>query len=161
MKKIAVRISFFLVLAFIVVQACNKTRLNDKIFDEVTSTNLVFYQGQDSVYNPAGGSPHGDFKLKFNSTAASVLDATGRLPAGSSFPDGSLIVKEALSGTSGMFYAIMKKDKKSKFANEGWLWAEYNQDGTVIYNVKEKGSACISCHSASPNRDHVRSFDLH
>ncbi|CAN5765986.1 hypothetical protein BH11BAC7_BH11BAC7_13610 [soil metagenome] len=149
------------VLFFIAIPSCKKTKLNDSIFEEANGSGLSFYKGVDSVFSPAGGSPHGNFKLKFNSKAASVLDVDGKLPAGSSFPDGSLIVKEAFAGSGDMFYAVMKKDSKSKFAAEGWLWGEYKTDGTVINNVKEKGASCTSCHSNSPNRDHVRSFDLH
>ncbi len=152
---------FIAALLFIVAQSCKKTRLNDSIYEEASGSGLSFYLGTDSVFNPAGGSPHGDFKLKFNSTAAAALDGTGRLPVGGSFPDGSLIVKEASTGSSSMIYAIMKKDSDSKFAANGWLWAEYKPDGEIVYNIKEKGVACISCHSASTNRDQVRSFDLH
>ena len=152
---------FIFFLFFIVSQSCKKTRLNDSIYEEARGTGLSFYLGIDSVFNPAGGSPHGNFKLKFNNTAASALDGTGRLPVGGSFPDGSLIVKEGFTGTGNMLYAVMKKDSESKFAANGWLWAEYKPDGEIIYNIKEKGAACISCHSASTNRDQVRSFDLH
>lgn len=149
------------VLIFIAIPSCKKTKLNDSIFEEATGSGLSFYQGVDSVFNPAGGSPHGNFKLKFNSKASSVLDVDGKIPPGTTFPDGSLIVKEAFTGSGNMFYAVMKKDSKSKFAADGWLWGEYKPDGTVINNVKEKGESCISCHSATPNRDRVRSFDLH
>lgn len=159
--KSVAKIFFTIGLFIIVFQSCKKTKLNDSIFEEANGSGLSFYQGIDSVFSPAGGSPHGNFKLKFNSKAASVLDVDGRIPPGTTFPEGSLIVKEAFAGTSDMFYAVMKKDSKSKFAADGWLWGEYKTDGTVIYNVKEKGASCISCHSASPNRDRVRSFDLH
>jgi hypothetical protein len=161
MKKTLLQIFFGAFLLLIIIPSCKKKKLNDGIFEEATASGLTFYLGVDSVFSPAGGSPHGNFKLKFNNKATSVFDVDGKIPAGSSFPDGSLIVKEAFTGAGNMLYAVMKKDSKSKFAADGWLWAEYNPDGTVIYNVKEKGESCTSCHSATPNRDHVRSFDLH
>lgn len=161
MKSLMTKIFFATVLIFVLVPSCKKKKLNDGLFEEATASNLEFYLGVDSVFSPAGGSPHGNFKLRFNSKATSVFDVDGKIPAGSTFPDGSLIVKEAFTGQGNMLYAVMKKDSKSKFSADGWLWAEYKPDGTVINNVKEKGASCTSCHSATPNRDHVRSFDLH
>jgi hypothetical protein len=161
MKRVITKILAAVILVLVIIPSCKKKKFNDELFEEATASNLSFYLGVDSVFNPAGGSPHGNFKLRFNNTASSVFDVDGKLPVGSSFPDGSLIVKEAFTGTGNMIYAVMKKDSRSKFSANGWLWAEYKPDGTVITNVKDKGSSCTSCHSVHPNRDHVRSFDLH
>ena len=114
------------------------------------------------MYAPAAGSPHGNFRLKFNSIAAAVLTDSGRLPVGGEFPEGSLVVKEVMSGTSVALYAIMRKDTKSKYrSSENWLWGEYLPGGDVIVSAGEKGTQCTSCHSSGTNRDLVRSFDLH
>lgn len=160
MKKISVLVccSFFLF-------ACSKRKaekLNESLYDEITTASLISYQGIDSIYPPAGGSPHGNFKLKFNTTAAAALTDNGRLPVGGVFPDGSLIVKEVISGNSISLYAIMKKDKESKFKSEGdWVWGEYSPNGDVVYSVGEKGASCTSCHSSGAVRDWTKSFDLH
>jgi hypothetical protein len=141
--------------------SCQKKKLNKEIYEESKATDLQFYQNKDTLYSGAGGSPHGFFKLKFNSTAVSALGGDGKLPLGSEFPDGSLIVKEVYSGNELTFYVVMKKDSQSKFKGEDWIWAEYEPDGKVAYSISEKGASCISCHSAGISRDLTRSFDLH
>jgi len=60
-----------------------------------------------------------------------------------------------------IFYVIMKKDPAAQYAADGWLWGEYEENGTVSGAVSNKGSACTGCHLESPNRDLVRTFDLH
>lgn len=144
---------------------CKKRKeeqLNESLYDESMSSSLVFYKGIDSTYTAAGGSPHGPFKLKFNTTASAALTDNGRLPAGSSFPQGSLIVKELYSGNLLTTYVVMKKDKESKFRSEGdWIWGEYKADGSLIYSAGNKGMSCIPCHTSGSVRDYTRSFDLH
>ncbi|MFN4880701.1 MAG: cytochrome P460 family protein [Bacteroidota bacterium] len=53
---------------------------------------------------------------------------------------------------------VMKKSSKPEAA-QGWLWAEYNADGSVSVSLTNKGEACISCHSIN-SRDYNRVFDL-
>ena len=122
-----------------------------------TSGYQYLYHDPNTFLSPAGGSPHGIFKLRFNKKAQSVLDGTGKLPVNSSFPDSSLIVKDAYDVVNGniILYAIMYKLKGS------WSWAEYQPDGKVSHSIFNSSSDCISCHNASPNRDQARSFDLH
>lgn len=141
--------------------SCKKKKTNTSLYDESKGAELSFYKGKDTIYSAAGGSPHGNFKLKFNATAFSKLDASGKLPSGTSFDNGSLIVKEVYTGNTLTLYAVMKKDSKSKFSSKDWVWAEFEPDGKVYYNVSKKGEGCVSCHSTSTNRDYTRSFDLH
>lgn len=141
--------------------SCKKRKTNEKLYEESKSSELSYYKGKDTIYSGKGGSPHGNFKLKFNSVAISSLGADGKLPIGGSFKEGSLIVKEVYSGTELTLIVAMKKDSKSKFSANNWVWAEYEPNGDVYYNVSKKGKACISCHSTSTNRDFTRSFDLH
>lgn len=147
------------------MMACKKRKeekLNESLFNETVNTSFSYYRGIDSVYTAAGGSPHGSFKLKFNSTAAAALTDNGRLPAGQEFPDGSLILKEVNSGSGATLYVVMKKDKESKFRSEGdWVWAEYGVDGEAVYSAGKKGESCTGCHTTGTSRDFVRSFDLH
>ncbi|MFM2018093.1 MAG: hypothetical protein RL007_1749 [Bacteroidota bacterium] len=145
--------------------SCKKRKeekLNEALYNETVSSSFTFYRGIDSVYTAAGGSPHGSFKLKFNSTAAAALTDNGRLPAGQEFPDGSLILKEVNTGSGATLYVVMKKDKSSKFKSEGdWVWAEYGIDGEAVYSAGKKGESCTGCHTSGTTRDFVRSFDLH
>jgi len=135
---------------------------NESLYNETVNSSYTFYRGIDSVYTAAGGSPHGNFKLKFNSIAAAALTDNGRLPVGQKFPDGSLILKEVYTGSSATLYVVMKKDKSSKFKSEGdWVWAEYGTDGEAVYSAGKKGESCTGCHTTGTTRDYVRSFDLH
>lgn len=120
----------------------------------VDTLNKTYYQ-DSAILAQAGNSTHGSFKLQFNSTAAGVLDANLELPSGSEFPDGSLLAKEVFEGGVLDLYTIMYKYKGA------WLWAEYGATGNVVYSVNLRGKQCTSCHSDTPNRDLVRTFDLH
>lgn len=154
-------LTFCSTLAMLVVlSACKKKKTNEDLYDESKASGLVLYQNKDSILSPAGSSPHGPFKLKFNSTAVSQFGNDGKLAAGATFPNGALIVKEVYSGNTLTLYAVMKKSD-SKFASNGWLWAEYEPDGKTKYSVGEKGKSCVPCHSTTPNRDLTKSFDLH
>jgi hypothetical protein len=141
--------------------SCKKKKTNEKLYEESKASDLTFYKGKDTIYGAKGGSPHGNFKLKFNAAAIASFGNDGKLPAGGSFKDGALIVKEVYSGSELTLYAIMKKDSKSKYAKNGWVWAEYEPNGDVYYNVSDKGKGCTGCHSTGTSRDFTRSFDLH
>lgn len=152
----------FLCAALVVAWgSCGKKKLNKGLYEEASDGGLVLYKNKDSIMGAAGGSPHGKFKLKFNTIASGQFGADGKFPAGATFLNGSLIVKEVYSGNELTLYAVMKKDPESKFASGGWLWAEYNPGGETEFSVAKKGDGCVSCHSGSPNRDLTRSFDLH
>jgi len=145
----------------IVFFSCKKKKLNESLYEEASVHHgLAFYMNKDSILSAAGSSPHGSFKLKFNSTATAQFGVDGKFPAGGTFQKGSLIVKEVYAGGALTQYAIMKKDD-SKFSASGWLWAEYGPDGKTVYSVGEKGKSCTGCHSGTPNRDLTISFDLH
>ena len=133
----------------------------NNLYEESKSSSLVYYQGKDSIRTPQGGSPHGDFKVRFNDIAAASLGADGRLPVGSEFNNGALIVKEVFKNGVLDLYAVMKKDPESKFAASKWVWAEFDRDGKSIYNVSRRGSGCTGCHTSGTHRDLVRIFDLH
>lgn len=162
MKKNILNIATIIILGTSVLYvSCKKRKTNEKLYEDSKSTDLAFYKGKDTIYGAKGGSPHGSFKLKFNSTAIASLGSDGKLPVGGSFSEGSLIVKEIYSGSELTLYAIMKKDSKSKFASNKWVWSEYKPNGKVAYNVSLEGKACTSCHSSGTTRDLTRSFDLH
>lgn len=73
-----------------------------------------------------------------------------------------LIVKEVISRNSISLYAIMKKNKESKFKSDGdWVWGEYSPGGDAVYSVEDKGALRTFCHSSGAVRDWTKSFDLH
>ncbi len=158
------KITFSLCILTIIslaVFSCKKKKTNEALYEDATSGSLSFYKSKDTIWDPKGGSPHGNFKLKFNQTAFNALGADGKLPTGQTFPDGSVIVKEVYSGGSLVLYAIMKKDPKSKFASNKWVWGEYEPNGKVKFGVDKEGKGCVSCHTGGTNRDLTQSFDLH
>jgi hypothetical protein len=134
--------------------------LDDTLFDEISSSQFIHFRGGNELA-PTSPSPHGSFSLKYNIIASSVLDQDGKVEAGKSFPNGSLIVKEVIKKGKTQLYAVMKKDSTNSFAGDQWLWAEYEPNGTVHYSVSRKGGACIACHLSAPNSDLTKVFDLH
>lgn len=144
--------------------SCTKDRgiLDGQLTDEklfmltADTVNATWYQNGQFL-SPAGGSPHGTFKLRFNPVAASVLDSTGELPVNGTFPDSSLLVKEVYNVPNGNLtvYAVMYKRKGV------WNWAEYGPGGNSIFSVFNNSNTCTDCHRQTPNRDEVRTFDLH
>ena len=137
-----------------------ETNADHALYEEATAGGFTYYQTGD-LLAPASPSPHGNFKLRFNPTAQAALDGTGELPENNAFPTGSILVKEIFSGTNIILYAVMKKDPSNSNAGSGWLWAEFNPDGSASFSSSKKGDGCIGCHSGTPNRDLVRTFDLH
>ncbi|HNI43708.1 MAG TPA: cytochrome P460 family protein [Chitinophagales bacterium] len=141
-----------------------KTPLDEWLIEESLRNDLVYYKGQDQLLDPKGSSPHPHFKLLFNPKAASVLDASGKLPIGASFPDSSLVLKVTYkpNGEDIKELVPMYKLSTSEYSENGWLWAKYSPTGSkALYSVSNKGDKCASCHSSSGNRDFTLAFDLH
>lgn len=58
----------------------------------------------------------------------------GKLPERASFSEGSLIVKEFYENNELALYVVMKKDSKSNFASNAWVWVGHKPNGDVGYN---------------------------
>jgi hypothetical protein len=99
-------------------------------------------------------------RVRMNPAAFSILQ-DGRLPTGAMFPDGSILLKEIISGGTTTLYAMIYKDRTNPLAASGWLWAEYQPGGTVVFSISERGSGCVSCHmrEQGPQHDFVRTFE--
>ena len=156
------------VCSILLSQSCRKENIDSTVADkalfaEIKKSGYTYYVGTPGITAGVGNSPHGFERVRFNSIAQAALDTTGKLPAGNSFPAGSIIVKEIFSSATGSIiqYAVMKKDPSSEVAGSGYLWAEFDSGGGIAYSISKKGDACISCHSGSTHRDLVRTFDLH
>jgi hypothetical protein len=161
-SEVMQRFILLLISLIIIFSSCSKDKgpvpfqVNDKsVFELVLKTAGSGYYQSGAVLPGAGNSPHGSFKLRMNNAAQRVLNSSGELPAGGAvFPDSSLIVKE-IQSPGEIQYSVMYKNGRS------WAWAEFRGDGKAIYSITANGGSCISCHSITPNRDLVRTFDLH
>lgn len=167
MKTHLTILSILLVL-IVFVTSCKKKDESNPANDSdlwalANQAGFTYYTGTPTISAGLGNSPHGFERVRFNVTAQAALDGSGKLPMGGTFPTGSVIVKEIYSSVTGPLhaYAVMKKDPSSDEARNGYQWAEFNADGSVLYSTGKKGAACTSCHSGSTNRDFLRSFDLH
>jgi Cytochrome P460 len=166
MKNQTFSIVLFLTVSICFTQSCKEedkeTEEDKALFEEITSINdYSYYKESDTILESSNESPHNSyFRVKFNSTAFNMLTDDGKLPVNSTFPEGSIIVKELFNTQDGELelYAVMKKSTENN-AEKGWIWAEYKPDGTTFYSVSEKGGSCIGCHSIN-ERDYVRLFDL-
>ncbi len=71
-----------------------------------------------------------------------------------SWPEGSIIVKEGYSGDALSIVAVMEKR-----AGNQWFWAEYNGDAKPLYSGRP--DVCIDCHDNRKGySDWVYSFEL-
>ena len=101
-------------------------------------------------------------RVSLNALAFGAL-VNGRLPAGSRFPNGSIVFKAIgpSAGAAPTLYAIMRKDDAGTLSGSGWQWAEYFPDGAVAYSINSRGNVCTSCHlrEQGPQNDLVRTFE--
>ena len=98
--------------------------------------------------------------VRYNSRAATQLDAAGKVKSGASFPDSSIIVKELSNGSALSTYTVMMKLRGSSSAGfDGWVWAEYSPTGSVKYSTSGRGGSCSTCHSSGI--DYTRMNDSH
>ena len=118
--------------------------------DEITSGTL----NGSSAHHPL-------VRTSLNATAFGALQ-NGKLPAGTKFPNGSVIFKDVRtnSGTT-VTYAVMYKNTDNRLVGNGWLWAEFNPNGSIGYSITNRGAGCTSCHSLErgPENDFVRTFE--
>ncbi|MGQ0649298.1 MAG: cytochrome P460 family protein [Gemmatimonadaceae bacterium] len=126
------------------------------------ASGWTFYKNRPDTLLRSAGSGHTEARLRtrFNAIAATQLDAGGKVRAGASFPDSSLIVKELVTGTTLSRYAVMMKRRTDANASAGgWLWAYFAPDGSAQIGIGGKGAACVGCHSSGI--DYVRMNDSH
>lgn len=163
-----------LFVLFIFIQCAKQEQRTDRpiimetdsaLFAKITAQEgFHYYQNSDRMLLSSSASAHNKFfRVRFNEKALAALSDNGKLPAGGSFPAGSLIVKELRSGNAGEIlngYAVMEKLPDDTNAGAQWIWAEYfstsQPNGVALH---EKGRQCISCHSTG-DRDKVRLFTL-
>lgn len=126
-------------------------------------STFYWYQNSSDRRASANASAHSPWmRVRFNPIAAAMLSDSGRLPVNAVFPRGSLIVKELFeSETDSLRYlAVMYKDSLHPQQAYGWVWGEYEINGTALISLNSKGNICTSCHLTN-SRDMTRLFDLH
>jgi hypothetical protein len=127
---------------------------------------VIFLAGcnKDSS-NPSAdhGSGHSEPKLRtvYNGVAATQLDGQGKVKPSPTFPDSSLIVKELLNsdGSLSRIAVLFKLRTATNKDDNGWVWAEYGPEGSILYSVDNRGAGCIGCHGAGV--DETRMNDAH
>lgn len=93
-------------------------------------------------------APHSDaVEIFVNDIVAAAVGSTQPL---TSWPVGSLIVKDGWDGDDLELVAVMQKRE------QGWYWAEYDSEGSAAFSGTP--SLCTDCHSAG--QDLVRAFPL-
>ena len=126
-------------------------------------TSYRLFPNVDSVTSGTlnGSTAHQPLvRVSMNATAFSILQK-GSLPAGATFPEGSIIFKQIIMNGQTALYAVMFKENNNPLAGNGWLWAEYQTDGTPFIPITRKGANCTGCHSREqgPQHDFVRTFE--
>lgn len=161
-------ITFILICIIGFIQSCKKesktTETDTELYNEIKdSSGYTYYLGTPGITAGVGNTAHGFERVRFNAIAQAALDVSGKLPVGASFPAGSIIVKEIYTSATGSIdhYAVMKKAPGNNSTERGYLWAEFNVDGSTKFSTSKNGDGCINCHSGSTNRDLIRTFDLH
>ncbi len=122
-----------------------------------TTSGFTWYKNSDSLLNKSAGSGHGEpfLRTRYNDVAAAMLDASGKVAAGTVFPDESLVVKELRNNASSVStYAVMYKKNGHPDADAGgWVWGYLNTSGEPLFPAASKGSSCRGCHSQAENID--------
>lgn len=155
---------FVISIIFITLFACEKETetTTDKELYQMATTNaqsFVWYKNSNALLNRSSGSGHTQpyLRTRYNTIAAEVLNDQGKIIDGSTFPEGSLIVKE-LTGSNEQveLYAILYKKSDHQYAdNKGWVWGYIDANGKVKESASKKGSSCIACHLQSGNIDYM------
>lgn len=154
----------FCLVSIWTINSCKKEKLaegTDKELYDLSNTNsgFVWYKNSSSLLNKSAGSGHPQpfLRTRYNSIAAGKLDSNGKIITGTTFPEGSLIVKELYdnSTTLGRYAILYKKAESADADANGWVWGYINSDGTVAESASKKGESCISCHSQADNIDYM------
>ena len=158
----------FLLIIFITgistVTSCKKEEqaegIDRQLYDMAkVSTGFTWYKNTDVQLPKSSGSGHTPplLRTRYNAVAAASLDSTGKVAAGASFAEGSLVVKELYADATTLErYAILYKQAANENADaNGWVWGYINADGTVSTSAVDKGAICTGCHSQAGSIDYM------
>lgn len=136
------------------------TDIDWELYEMALQTDgYTWFKNTNAALAKSSGSGHSEpyLRTRFNNIASTKLDSNGRVMNGTTFPNGSVIVKELLNGDQSIArYAILFKDPTNEYADaNGWVWGYVFPGGKVAASATERGGACIGCHSQSGNIDYV------
>ena len=159
------KINTVLIVSLIfLIFSCKKDKtlegIDLELFKMASETSgFTWYKNSDQLLPKSSGSGHNfpSLRTRFNTIAATQLDATGKIESTALFPEGSLIVKELINDDESLGrYAILFKAANDENADaNGWVWGYLNEDQTIASSAKEKGASCISCHQQAGNIDYM------
>jgi hypothetical protein len=134
--------------------------IDKELYEMANSTDgFTWYKNSSAYLEKSDGSGHSQpyLRTRYNTIAATMLDPNGKILSGSTFPEGSLIVKELVDNDYQLDqYAILFKNSSDKYADSrGWVWGYIDADGKVRTSASQKGSSCKSCHLQSNNIDYM------
>lgn len=162
MKKITIFVSIVLLCSLIA--ACKRDTVEKELDQQLyemakNADGFRWYKNSNVLLDMSNGSGHSQpyLKTRYNAIAAQSLDSLGKINPNSLFAEGSVIVKELYSSTTKLYrYAVLyKKPDLPEADTNGWVWGYINANGDVAVSAKEKGSACINCHSQTENIDYM------
>ncbi len=133
---------------------------DEELYNFAKETNgYNWFKNSDKQLAKSSGTGHSQpfLRTRYNTVASAKLDANGKIISGTSFPEGSVIVKELFDNSTTIGrYAVLYKNTTHKDADaKGWVWGYINADGSVAAKASDKGDACISCHSQTDNIDYM------
>ena len=136
----------------------NEIGVDGELYERArTAEANVWYAFNDTLLGRSSGSGHSApyLRTRYNATAATVLDSTGRVVTDTIFPQGSLIVKDLMNDATTLErYAIMLKRSSDPAADaDGWVWGYIFPDGEVIVSAADQGAACRNCHGQTGQID--------
>jgi hypothetical protein len=154
----------FCLVSIWTINSCKKekeaTGTDKELYEMAKATSgFTWFKNSSSLLNKSSGSGHPQpfLRTRYNAVAATKLDSNGKIMTGSTFPEGSLIVKELNdnSTTLGRYAILYKKSGSADADAKGWVWGYINADGGVAETASKKGSSCTSCHSQADNIDYM------
>jgi len=161
---VSIGLSTIIISCIFIINSCKKdpqtSTTDQSLYDMAKSTTgFTWYQNSSILLARSSGSGHSQpfLRTRYNTIAASKLDSNGMIISGSTFPEGSLIVKELFSDSTTIArYAVLYKQSSEENADaNGWVWGYINSDGNVAEPSANKGASCISCHSQADNIDYM------
>ncbi len=163
-KLIGLCILSFSFAIIMTISSCKKDEAADLTDTELyimakETSGFTWFKNSDIKLDKSIGSGHTEpfLRTRYNAIAATKLGLDGKIIAGTTFPEGSLIVKELYSDASTLTsYAILYKQTNHKNADSnGWVWGYVFVDGSTKVPSADKGSGCISCHTTDGNIDYM------
>ena len=114
---------------------------------------------KNPIPSTGGGDPHNGTKNIYINQKLEVIAPNGKQKF--PYPDGSIIVKEAVSPGKDFIglIATMRKIKGIDPAHNDWQFVEFTRNAKdKAFREIARGGVCWGCHSAAANTDYVQVF---